>query len=137
MRLRPAQPPVHSLCFLRFEEVVRVTGLEPVRRSTRPSNVPVCQFQHTRIPFIFCSFIYHLQLLYFTILFSKCQVKNKVLKLCIFNKFVQKETSPHFQRRSFEFILILQAFVLSFHLFLFCCILQGLYKENCLKQEDR
>ncbi len=30
-------------------KVVRVTGLEPVRRNTRPSNVPVCQFQHTRI----------------------------------------------------------------------------------------
>ena len=28
--------------------MVRVTGLEPVRRNTRPSNVPVCQFQHTR-----------------------------------------------------------------------------------------
>ena len=28
--------------------MVRVTGLEPVRRSTRPSNVPVCLFQHTR-----------------------------------------------------------------------------------------
>ena len=30
------------------QKMVRVTGLEPVRLSTRPSNVPVCQFQHTR-----------------------------------------------------------------------------------------
>ena len=30
------------------KKMVRVTGLEPVRLNTRPSNVPVCQFQHTR-----------------------------------------------------------------------------------------
>ena len=56
VRLRPTQPPVHIL-LPAIEEVVRVTGLEPVRRSTRPSNVPVCQFQHTRILFFALSFI--------------------------------------------------------------------------------
>ena len=35
---------------IRILVVVRVTGLEPVRlMSTRPSNVPVYQFQHTRV----------------------------------------------------------------------------------------
>ena len=38
-----------SIRILHCVHVVRVTGLEPVRRNTRPSNVPVCQFQHTRI----------------------------------------------------------------------------------------
>ena len=33
---------------IRILRLVRVTGLEPVRLNTRPSNVPVCQFQHTR-----------------------------------------------------------------------------------------
>ena len=54
VRLRPAQPSFHMVNCLRSpyrarKKVVRVTGLEPVRRNTRPSNVPVCQFQHTRI----------------------------------------------------------------------------------------
>ena len=54
VRLRPAQPSFHMVNRLRSpygarKKVVRVTGLEPVRRNTRPSNVPVCQFQHTRI----------------------------------------------------------------------------------------
>ena len=30
--------------------VVRETGLEPVRKNTRPSNVRVCRFRHSRIP---------------------------------------------------------------------------------------
>ena len=29
--------------------LMRQTGLEPVRSRTRPSNVPVCLFQHCRI----------------------------------------------------------------------------------------
>ena len=54
VRLRPAQPSFHmvklsSSAAKGRKKVVRVTGLEPVRRNTRPSNVPVCQFQHTRI----------------------------------------------------------------------------------------
>ena len=49
VRLRPAQPSFHNSILHEFVHVVRVTGLEPVRRNTRPSNVPVCQFQHTRI----------------------------------------------------------------------------------------
>ena len=28
--------------------MVRQMGLEPIRSRTRPSNVPVCQFQHCR-----------------------------------------------------------------------------------------
>ena len=31
-----------------LNSVVRETGLEPVLINTRPSNVPVCQFQHSR-----------------------------------------------------------------------------------------
>ena len=30
--------------------MVRQMGLEPIRSRTRPSNVPVCQFQHCRAP---------------------------------------------------------------------------------------
>ncbi len=30
--------------------LVRQMGLEPIRSRTRPSNVPVCQFQHCRAP---------------------------------------------------------------------------------------
>ena len=57
VRLRPAQPSFHMVYCLRSpywarKKVVRVTGLEPVRRNTRPSNVPVCQFQHTRIHYL-------------------------------------------------------------------------------------
>ena len=29
-------------------DMVRQVGLEPIRSRTRPSNVPVCQFQHYR-----------------------------------------------------------------------------------------
>ena len=37
---------------LRTLKVVRQMGLEPIRSRTRPSNVPVCQFQHCRAPII-------------------------------------------------------------------------------------
>ena len=33
-----------------FLFLVRQMGLEPIRLRTRPSNVPVCQFQHCRAP---------------------------------------------------------------------------------------
>ena len=31
-----------------YVSLVRETGLEPVRITTRPSNVRVCQFRHSR-----------------------------------------------------------------------------------------
>ena len=31
--------------------MVRLMGLEPIRLPTRPSNVRVCQFRHSRIHF--------------------------------------------------------------------------------------
>ena len=36
-----------TLCFRDFD-LVRLTGLEPVRSPTRPSNVRVCLFRHNR-----------------------------------------------------------------------------------------
>ena len=32
--------------------LVRETGLEPVRKNTRPSNVRVCLFRHSRVSFV-------------------------------------------------------------------------------------
>lgn len=32
-----------------LSHLVRMTGIEPVRSPTRPSNVRVCQFRHIRI----------------------------------------------------------------------------------------
>jgi hypothetical protein len=40
--------------------LVRMMGLEPIRHNdTRPSNVPVCQFQHIRAFLIFNGKIYY------------------------------------------------------------------------------
>ena len=44
--------------------LVRQMGLEPIRSRTRPSNVPVCQFQHCRAPChysrrrVYCQFLF-------------------------------------------------------------------------------
>ena len=35
-----------------FSGLVRETGLEPVRKNTRPSNVRVCLFRHSRVSFV-------------------------------------------------------------------------------------
>ena len=40
---------VHNLKSLWTLEMVRETGLEPVRKNTRPSNVRVCLFRHSRV----------------------------------------------------------------------------------------
>ena len=56
---------------MKLRKVVRVTGLETVRlMSTRPSNVPVYQFQHTRVNFrvAFLGDVF-----YYTRLEAKCQ----------------------------------------------------------------
>ncbi len=51
-----------------FLFLVRQMGLEPIRSRTRPSNVPVCQFQHCRAPCHYSRRGGHCQFLFFKIL---------------------------------------------------------------------
>ena len=52
LQVHTKQPPqkTNNHPFGWFLFLVRQMGLEPIRSRTRPSNVPVCQFQHCRAP---------------------------------------------------------------------------------------